>query len=311
MPSSARLWERIDPMKKSPLALVLIALTGSLHGQVLEVTSSGVGIGTTAPDGVFHVVTPASTDASQPRFFSGSSTAGQWNEILIGASLANYSTAILRHTNGQGSGTSALITLMHYGDPAANGINLKGGGNVGIGTANPGSRLVVDQAGSNTLGGRKTIVFSRTGSGEEFSIGSNAGGSLVLDKVAGTPIGDIMTWGQNGNVGIGTSSAGYKLTVDGSVRAASFVSDVTTYPDFVFQPGYKLAPLADVEAAIRRDGHLPDIPSETEVKAHGIDLAAQQVKLLQKVEELTLYVIELKRENEAQQKQLNALAARK
>ena len=76
------------------------------------------------------------------------------------------------------------------------------------------------------------------------------------------------------------------------MRAASFVSNSTTYADFVFKPGYRLTPLADVEAAIRRDGHLPDIPSETEAKAHGIDLSAQQAKLLQKVEEMTLHLIE-------------------
>lgn len=81
----------------------------------------------------------------------------------------------------------------------------------------------------------------------------------------------------------------------GSVRAASFISDTTTYADFVFKPGYKLTSLAEVEAAIQRDGHLPGIPSEAEAREHGIDLSAMQVRLLQKVEELTLHVIALEK----------------
>jgi len=81
------------------------------------------------------------------------------------------------------------------------------------------------------------------------------------------------------------------LDVAGQVRAAAFVAPSQTYADFVFKPGYKLEPLSDVEASIQKDGHLPGIPSEAEAKAHGIDLASMQVKLLQKIEELTLHVI--------------------
>jgi hypothetical protein len=74
------------------------------------------------------------------------------------------------------------------------------------------------------------------------------------------------------------------------------------WSDFVFDKGYKLRPLKEVESFIKTNGHLPEIPSAKEVAKEGIDLGAMDAKLLQKVEELTLYMIELKQELEAQQK---------
>jgi TolA-binding protein len=107
----------------------------------------------------------------------------------------------------------------------------------------------------------------------------------------------------SGNVGINTSSPGYTLDVAGQVHAASFVaSSGNNYADFVFKPGYKLEPLSAVEASIQKDGHLPGIPSEAEAKAHGIDLASMQVKLLQKIEELTLHQIDEEKHQIEQEK---------
>lgn len=107
-----------------------------------------------------------------------------------------------------------------------------------------------------------------------------------------------------GNVGIGTTSPSHRLTVVGSVRASSFVGDVNSYADFVFKPEYKLASLPEVEASIKANGHLPDIPSEAEVKRDGLDLVRMHAKLLQKVEELTLYLIEHDKKLEAQKQEI-------
>ena len=71
-----------------------------------------------------------------------------------------------------------------------------------------------------------------------------------------------------------------------------------TWSDYVFAKDYNLNSLAEVENYINKHHHLPDVPSEQEVKTNGIDLAEMDAVLLRKIEELTLYVIELKKENE-------------
>lgn len=93
-----------------------------------------------------------------------------------------------------------------------------------------------------------------------------------------------------GNVGIGTDSPRNKLDVAGTIRATE-VKVETGWADFVFDKDYRLLSLEDVESHINEYKHLPDIPSEAEVKKNGVSLGEMQAKLLQKIEELTLYVI--------------------
>jgi len=101
-----------------------------------------------------------------------------------------------------------------------------------------------------------------------------------------------------GNIGVGvTDTKGYKLAVGGSMVAESIkVKLKTAWPDYVFAPAYKLPSLQEVEDHIKQHQHLPGMPSAKEVAAEGIDLGEMNRKLLQKVEELTLYIIELRKE---------------
>lgn len=101
----------------------------------------------------------------------------------------------------------------------------------------------------------------------------------------------------SGNVGIGTSipDNSYKLSVNGSIRAKEIRVN-TGWSDFVFEKEYILMPLKDVEQFILLHKHLPDIPDAQTVEANGIDLGNMNNLLLQKIEELTLYVIELEKQ---------------
>ncbi len=93
------------------------------------------------------------------------------------------------------------------------------------------------------------------------------------------------------NVGIGTNNPKKLLDVAGTIHAQNIEVDLTGWSDFVFDTDYKLPSLKEVEAHIQKYRHLPNIPSEAEVKEEGINIGEMQAKLLQKIEELTLYVI--------------------
>ena len=108
---------------------------------------------------------------------------------------------------------------------------------------------------------------------------------------------------QTGAVGIGMGAtpipAGAKLAIGGKVVCKEVEVTLTGLPDFVFNSDYKLRSLYDVENFINANKHLPDVPSEKEVLANGMNLGDMNAVLLLKVEELTLYMIDLKKENDA------------
>ena len=110
---------------------------------------------------------------------------------------------------------------------------------------------------------------------------------------------------------VNTTHNDYRLAVDGKLVAKSiFVTSATTWADFVFEPSYVLQPLPELEAYLKQNRHLPAIPSAAEVEKDGIDVAAMNAKLLQSLEELTLHVIELGKQNAQLQTDMAALAAK-
>jgi hypothetical protein len=131
------------------------------------------------------------------------------------------------------------------------------------------------------------------------------GGNLRLDAGSG----NIAMVGQNirltpnvaGQVSIGVSVAaasGYKLTVDGKVLCEEVKVKLRSsgWPDYVFDKKYKLPLLIEVEKFIQQNKHLPNIPSAAEVEKNGIEVGDMQKRMMEKIEELTLYIIDLKKE---------------
>ena len=111
----------------------------------------------------------------------------------------------------------------------------------------------------------------------------------------------------NGNVGIGTlDTQGYKLSVNGTIRAKEIKVD-SDWADFVFKKGYKLPTLKEVETHINENGTLPGIPSESEVKTNGVNLAETNALLLQKIEELTLYIIQQEKRMESMEAEIKSI----
>jgi hypothetical protein len=108
-----------------------------------------------------------------------------------------------------------------------------------------------------------------------------------------------------GNVGIGTTDTkGYKLAVNGTVAAKEVIVQHDFWPDYVFGKNYKLRSLYEVEQFIKANSHLPEVPSAKEVEEEGVGVGEMNAILLKKMEEMTLYMIELKKENEEQKELL-------
>ncbi|MFL9485754.1 hypothetical protein ACI6Q2_23450, partial [Chitinophagaceae bacterium LWZ2-11] len=132
-----------------------------------------------------------------------------------------------------------------------------------------------------------------------FALNGNQDGSWTTFDYAGSSWASGITQ-KSGNVGIGTTTPGsYKLAVEGTIGARKLkITQVTPWPDYVFDSSYALTPLAQVEQFIKDNKHLPDVPSSKEVTDKGLDVGDNQAVLLKKIEELTLYMIEMKKENE-------------
>lgn len=103
----------------------------------------------------------------------------------------------------------------------------------------------------------------------------------------------------------------YRLSVEGQIVAKDIIVTLEDWSDFVFEEGYKLKPLEELEKFIKENKQLPGMPSTEEVIETGVNLGKMQVKLLQKIEELTLYVIELKKENDILKEKFNKIEINK
>ena len=222
--------------------------------------------------------------------------------------------------------------------PNNTAISVTSGGNVGIGTENPTARLhaaigtlpsgegngiiatQTDAFTPNTDMLRTTLWRAATGSGWDYALwrigrhvdasniaeiefGVNALAFRVLDAAR-------LTVNHTGNVGIGTTSPQYKLAVNGTIGAKEVIVTNTGWPDYVFKPGYRLRPLGEVASYIRTHRHLPGIPSEAEVKEKGVSVGEMQARLLAKIEELTLHMIQQDQENRELRERIAQLETR-
>ena len=188
------------------------------------------------------------------------------------------------------------------------------GGNVGIGTTNPGKKVSIASDASkgwlyltstngnpeiesaNGLQLKSAGAYQLYSGNDHISFGNTSSGYGLMNVYSNS-------------VGIGTTDTkGYQLAIAGNtVTEKLVVKKQMNWPDYVFKPNYNLRPLTEVDQYINTHQHLPDVPSEKEVTDNGIDVGETQAMLLRKIEELTLYIIEMKKENVGFKKEIETL----
>jgi len=136
--------------------------------------------------------------------------------------------------------------------------------------------------------------YYETGSNKLYIENSNDSIPLIYGEFDN----DLLSIG--GRLGIGTRNVpdSIRLAVDGTIIAKEVIITIDDFPDYVFEKSYKLRSLSELESFIGLNGHLPDVPSAEQVEKEGVKMGEMDALLLKKIEELTLYVIEIGKENE-------------
>ncbi|ACU03285.1 hypothetical protein [Pedobacter heparinus] len=153
-----------------------------------------------------------------------------------------------------------------------------------------------------------SFTYGSAVSSQFITITSQTTAPTATDITSSLVISPITMTNGAGDMGIGTNDPkGYKLAVNGKIRTQEIKVENTNWPDYVFTKDYQLPTLRQTEQHIKEKGHLPGIPSAAEVKANGIDLGEMNAKLLQKIEELTLHLIEQNKGQKELQEEVQSL----
>ncbi|WP_299191625.1 hypothetical protein [uncultured Litoreibacter sp.] len=248
-----------------------------------------IGLGTVLPETTLHIV-----DTGSPgiRIEATNGVAPDWLMNVGSSGLAIFD---------MNAGPAVPFTIAN-GAPS-NSLRIRDNGNVAMGVSSASVPLHVSRAD----GTASVLVENRAGSPsavrEMFRMANNGGSFFTLDNTqSGTewffvhenaaPNRFIITDGIPDGPEMTLTAEGV-LTVEGGFVAGSTTLNV---PDYVFGEDYALRPLAEVASFVRKNSHLPDVPSAAEIARDGLNMTDMQMTLLKKVEELTLYTIALEEE---------------
>lgn len=217
-------------------------------------------------------------------------------------------TAQLHIVQSQLSSTDRIKVTKINGASTYTHLIVKSDGNVGIGVANPSQMLDVGGkiASTGSTGGTFTasnpdnqnawVKLHWLNNKPRINFGGSGSGSNNGFEIVGLNNETLLHFAADGDAGIGTTTIpnGFKLAVDGGIIAELVQVDLSqNWPDYVFEQEYSLQSIDELKAFVDEHKHLPNVPAADEVEQKGINLGEMQGVLLEKIEELSLYVIEL------------------
>jgi hypothetical protein len=216
-------------------------------------------------------------------------------------------------------------TASNWSLKASNGIVVSGMSSAGVGAANPTIDLQNQQNGNMLQMAMVncTGCYSYNAVTNDLVVRGNTAGSFIITNEGNGGIKFATKEGNSflpkvqmmidklGNIGIGTGAtalaANEKLAVNGLIHTKEVKVDLLNWPDYVFAADYKLPTLDEVEQDIKQNGHLPNVPSARTIEQNGLELGAMSKIQQEKIEELTLYILELHKTNETQNKKIEEL----
>ena len=288
-------------MKK--LFIISILSCNFLNAQNVFPTTGNVGIGTTTPTEKLEVNTGNiflnstegqfirwGTPGSAPPSFTTRSAGTKlvlWPGV--GAGAADHAIGIENGANWYGIPVAASSHSHKFYAGTSELMRIRGDGNVGIGTANPAEKLHVEGniMGSDLISGGNNSFIFHTPDDNRKSL-----------HIAPLDNGN-WNWGKAFVLNDGNAA------LSGKFEAKEIKVTTTPTADFVFANDYKLPTLESVEKHIKEKKHLPEIASAVTMEKEGVNIGEFQIKLLQKIEELTLYIIQQNKKIESLEAKIN------
>ena len=303
-------------MKKSILTIIAVVAL-CVVGQAQAPTTFGIGTGNQNPNGTLHV--HSAYDYHVPGPGPDPGVEPPFRDDIYGE---YYTTLRLSNTTTDSTLTDGFLIQQHNYKVTFSQLEndaftlenhlakiiLSPTGRIGFGDT-VGGEYKFNVGTSMRVSGSQNVVGTIYSDGgirvNNTDIRLNPNGTAYFSTYAA--VGSGIQLYANGNASFSNAVSignGFYCSVDGSLKVKDLRVTLTDWSDFVFDDGYRLMPLGEVERYIDANRHLPDIPSAKEVEEEGVNVGEMNKLLLQKVEELTLYIIDL-------QKQIDELKSKK